>query len=218
MNKYLLSITGVAAVSIGVNSDLLDIGNKTTDNRTEQYGNLEDELLGMDADEDDDLLDGDGGISDNPELDGMLPEDLGAARGLDGEAQFTSAGTSHRGIPWRDGIITVNGKSYEFRTGGHGRGFLPAGEYVVSNGRRRTDASSMAVDGYGYSFDLSDKQDPRFPNGKIRDELRIHPDGGTPGTMGCIGIKGNGATQKQFYEDLKKELDSNGGRMKIKVG
>jgi hypothetical protein len=115
-----------------------------------------------------------------------------------------------------DGVIVLNGTTYYFRSGGGGRGYLPAGTYEVTNGRERNDVSSMIVDGYGYSFDLSNKYDDRV--GDTRTNLRIHPDGGNAGTAGCIGIQGGGETQRNFYEDLNAVVNQNGGSYTISVG
>jgi hypothetical protein len=62
---------------------------------------------------------------------------------------------------------------------------LPEGHYVARNFRVRTE-TAMVRDGVGFSVDLSDKYDPISQ--KTRTLLRIHPDGGQPGTEGCIGI------------------------------
>ncbi len=115
-----------------------------------------------------------------------------------------------------DGSIVLNGNTYYFRSGGGGRGYLPEGSYTVSNGRLRNDVSSMQVDGYGYSFDLSDAYDSRV--GGTRTLLRIHPDGGNAGTAGCIGIQGGAAEQRQFYKDLTDTIAASGGTYTIRVG
>lgn len=110
--------------------------------------------------------------------------------------------------PMGAGYMRVNGSSYQFRTGGHGRGMLPPGRYTVTPHRwHRTDAA-MTLDGVGYSFALSDAFDPVLK--VTRTLLRIHPDGGTPGTMGCIGILGGAATQKQFIQDMRAEFLATG--------
>ena len=54
--------------------------------------------------------------------------------------------------------------------------------------------------------------------GATRRLLRIHPDGGTPGTLGCMGIVGNADVQRQFREDMRAELQRNGGRFTLNVG
>ena len=46
----------------------------------------------------------------------------------------------------------------------------------------------MTRDGVGFSVNLSDKWDPAA--NRMRSLLRIHPDGGLPGTEGCVGILG----------------------------
>jgi len=73
----------------------------------------------------------------------------------------------------------------------------------------------MQVDGVGYSFAMSDKYDSRV--GGTRKLLRIHPDGGGAGTIGCIGIVGNGNVQRSFREDMRAELARNGGSFNLKV-
>jgi hypothetical protein len=113
------------------------------------------------------------------------------------------------------GKITVNGHTYDFTSGGHGRGSLPAGDYTVSN-LRNTNQAGMVKDGVGFKADISDKYDKRV--GDTRSALRIHPDGGTPGTSGCIGIKGDAATLRRFQADLAAELKRNGGKFTLHVG
>jgi hypothetical protein len=131
-------------------------------------------------------------------------------------AEFTSINNGGQLNASADGVIRINGHDYYFRSGGGGRGYLPAGTYTVSNGRLRNDKPSMMVDGFGYSFDLSNMYDSRV--GGTRTELRIHPDGGNLGTAGCIGIQGGIATQRQFYADMSTVLGSSGGNYTITVG
>lgn len=114
------------------------------------------------------------------------------------------------------GRITVNGHTYNFRSGGHGRGNLPAGAYEIRPHLWSRNNRSMNVGGVGYSFAVSDKYDSRV--GATRKLLRIHPDGGSAGTEGCIGIVGNAAVQRQFREDMRAELARNGGRFTLQVG
>lgn len=114
------------------------------------------------------------------------------------------------------GRITVNGNTYDFRSGGGGRGHLPPGDYNVTRHLdRRSDKNSMMVGGEGYSFALSDKYDSRV--GDTRSLLRIHPDGGGPGTIGCIGIVGDASVQRQFRADMLAELERNGGSYTLQV-
>jgi peptidoglycan hydrolase-like protein with peptidoglycan-binding domain len=118
------------------------------------------------------------------------------------------------------GRITVNGNTYDFRSGGYGRGNLPKGEYKVSpHMYSRNDASMSVRDKHGkvgYSYAVSNKYDPRV--GGTRSLLRIHPDGRGPGTMGCIGIVGDSRVQAQFRRDMQAELARNGGSFNLQVG
>jgi peptidoglycan hydrolase-like protein with peptidoglycan-binding domain len=113
------------------------------------------------------------------------------------------------------GQITVNGNTYQFRSGGHGRGSLPTGQYTVTPHLNSRSDRSMSVGGVGWSFAVSDKYDPRV--GGTRSLLRIHPDGGTPGTEGCIGIVGDANTMRRFRDDMNAELQRNGGRFTLTV-
>jgi hypothetical protein len=114
------------------------------------------------------------------------------------------------------GQLVVHGNAYTFRSGGHGRGSLPAGEYEVTPHLWSRPDRSMNVGGVGYSFALSDKYDPRV--GGTRRELRIHPDGLSPGTEGCIGIVGDASVQRRFREDMRAELARSGGSFTLRVG
>jgi len=113
------------------------------------------------------------------------------------------------------GKITVNGKTYQFRSGGGGRGNLPPGDYKITPHLWNRSDRTMQVGGVGWSFAMSDKYDPRV--GGTRKLLRIHPDGGGAGTIGCIGIVGNAQTQRTFREDMRAELARNGGRFTLRV-
>jgi hypothetical protein len=131
-------------------------------------------------------------------------------------AEFTNINNPNKINASADGVIVLNGNTYFFRSGGGGYGYLPAGTYTVTRGRLRNDVSSMMVDGYGYSFDLTDSYDSRVD--RTRTLLRIHPDGGGPGTAGCIGIEGDKSTQERFYSDLNAQIKTEGGTYQIKVG
>ena len=86
-----------------------------------------------------------------------------------------------------DGYFLIPQKAFacEACSGSSGLFSLPEGRYVANNFRERSEAV-MTRDGVGFSVDLSDKYDPAAK--KVRSLLRIHPDGGQPGTEGCIGI------------------------------
>lgn len=139
-----------------------------------------------------------------------------AARGnADGVANITR--TTHAGARNQmvEGQVTVNGHTYNFRSGGHGRGSLPKGDYTVTRHMDSRNTAGMVVGGVGYSFAMSDKYDARV--GGTRSLLRIHPDGGSAGTNGCLGIVGDAATQRRFREDMLAEIRRNGGSYTLRV-
>lgn len=122
------------------------------------------------------------------------------------------------------GQITVNGHTYDFRSGRDDppRLHVPPGDYRVAD-LGRTDQDAMKVDGEGWRFRIEDPSkkpgndsfgdsrtnpNPDAQQG-MRQYLRIHPDGAAPGTDGCLGILGNAETLKQFRADLQAELARN---------
>jgi hypothetical protein len=115
-----------------------------------------------------------------------------------------------------EGTMNVAGTQYAYRSGGGGRGSLPPGTYVVTEHRPSRDTPGMTVGDVGFSFALSDKYDRRV--GGTRTLLRIHPDGGTAGTAGCIGIVGGKEVQAQFRDDLTAEIRRAGGKLRLTVG
>lgn len=135
--------------------------------------------------------------------------------GGDRTANITSTSRAGRRDQLVTGNLTVNGHSYNFRSGGFGRGSLPKGAYTVTPHLWNRSDRSMSVGGVGYSFALSDKFDSRV--GGTRRLLRIHPDGGGPGTEGCVGIVGDASVQRRFREDMRAELARNGGRFTLNV-
>lgn len=118
------------------------------------------------------------------------------------------------------GVLNIGNEQYAFRSGGGGEGYLPFGTYSITNCRIRTDIGNMPtifINGFGYSCDLNDVQlDPR--TGTSRDLLRIHPDGGGPGTIGCIGIVGDAPTQQRFWDSIRLYTALKGGSATITVG
>ncbi|GBR72798.1 hypothetical protein NO1_0267 [Candidatus Termititenax aidoneus] len=92
------------------------------------------------------------------------------------------------------GILTLNAYNtpiitYQAVSGGWGKGSLPTGKY--STGKLWTpeqiaalsNAASYQVFSFGFFLPLV----PKFETD--RTELGIHPDGGVPGTLGCVGLK-----------------------------
>ena len=81
-------------------------------------------------------------------------------------------------------------------SGPFGNGALPNGLYTADNYRDRGPGSDdynpkMTIDGVGFSYDLT----PAFPTDRTL--LRIHPDGGRPGSEGCIALR---ADRKQLQD------------------
>ncbi|MCA9140656.1 MAG: hypothetical protein KDB00_27980 [Planctomycetales bacterium] len=130
-------------------------------------------------------------------------------------ARFESASRTGQTRQMMSGRITINNHTYDFRSGGHGRGFLPAGTYTVTPHRWDRSESGFSVGGVGFSFAVSDAYDSRV--GDTRTLLRIHPDGGSPGTNGCIGIVGNATVQRAFREDMRTEFGRSNNQVSLQV-
>jgi len=47
--------------------------------------------------------------------------------------------------------------------------------------------------------------------------LRIHPDGGVIGTLGCIGLSGNATTLTNFYNALKVYFNNTSTSIRVIV-
>ena len=140
----------------------------------------------------------------------------GSGRGVpNGTAQIDRTSNTGQRNQLATGRVTVNGNTYDFRSGGFGKGNLPTGSYNITRHMNSRSDRSMSVGGVGYSFAMSDKYDPRV--GATRSLLRIHPDGGTAGTLGCMGVIGNAETQRQFRADMNAEIARNGGTFRLTV-
>jgi peptidoglycan hydrolase-like protein with peptidoglycan-binding domain len=121
------------------------------------------------------------------------------------------------------GSITVSGHTYPFISGSGGSYSVPQGTYRVKAHRNSRPEAPFTRDGVGFSFLIedagrpgSDKMyDPRAK--RDRQYLRIHPDGGSPGTAGCIGLVGNGALMRQFRDNMNAELSRHGGTYTLRV-
>ncbi|MDR2206161.1 MAG: hypothetical protein LBE36_08415 [Flavobacteriaceae bacterium] len=98
------------------------------------------------------------------------------------------------------GAKRVMDKSYEGVAGGFGNGAPENGDYTVNNYFDRSPTGwyheGMNKDGVGYSFHLN----PLFSTG--RTDLRLHPDGRSEGTEGCIGLSGSATDLKGFRDNL----------------
>lgn len=111
-------------------------------------------------------------------------------------------------------------ESFDISTGGGAashktqNGPLPPGRYLATNFRIRNDVGGMIRDGIGYSVDL-DPCDGTPVYG--RDLFRIHPDGAPFGTRGCVGVQGNGATQRAARDLLRDIVAAAGGTAALKL-
>lgn len=121
------------------------------------------------------------------------------------------------------GSITVNGNTYQFRSG-NGRSFsTPQGEFRVRAHMNSRSDAGFTRDGVGFSYVMEDPRRPgsdRFYDaraGRDRQYLRIHPDGASAGTAGCIGVLGDAATLRRFRQDLNAELARNNGTYTLRV-
>jgi hypothetical protein len=102
------------------------------------------------------------------------------------------------------GIIV---ETFDGVAGGFGNGAPENGEYTVNHFRDRTPgngdySAAMNRNGEGYSYDLN----PNFETN--RDLLRIHPDGNNEGTLGCIGLSGDGANLATFRTQINNYLSN----------
>ena len=92
-------------------------------------------------------------------------------------------------------------ESYSALSGGWGVGSIQNGDYKV-NHLRDNRTGSYENHGVGFSYDVI----PKFNT--CRSELRIHPDGGTKGTKGCIGLTGHATALNSFKNSLNKLLEN----------
>lgn len=146
---------------------------------------------------------------------GAAPAAPGNNRAADGTANITRTTNAGARNQMVEGQVTVNGNTYNFRSGGHGRGSLPKGNYEITRHMDSRNDASMSVGGVGYSFAMSDKFDSRV--GGTRTLLRIHPDGRSAGTEGCLGIVGDAATQRRFRADMQAAIRASGGSYTLRV-
>ncbi len=97
---------------------------------------------------------------------------------------------------------------YKVNTGGGARnshitnGPIPAGYYRLSNFRPR-DTVGMVLNGIGFSFDLDPVMDTRVYG---RSLFRVHPDGGSEQTNGCLGVREGAARLAECRDRLRALL------------
>lgn len=93
--------------------------------------------------------------------------------------------------------LSWNRLSFSAVSGPHGKGALPNGYYHVHRNHVVTNLSAPYTIGKtSFFIPLS----PLFPT--ERSGFGIHPDGNTPGTLGCIGLVGKSVAE--FWEEWNK--------------
>jgi len=96
-------------------------------------------------------------------------------------------------------------------SGGNGGDPLPKGRYDIGVGRMVNWAQAKMKKGFqspnGKGFFISLKPKFSTTRGTVENgRFGIHPDGGKPGTHGCIGIKSNAFTFLSYYNKYKPKL------------
>ena len=86
---------------------------------------------------------------------------------------------------------------------------LPSGYFNLTNFRNRSE-NSFSKGGVGFSIDIG----PDGVGGRMY--LRIHPDGGLPGTAGCIGLT-SGVNDLRIFRDMMRNFLTNHGTMLLGV-
>jgi hypothetical protein len=136
-----------------------------------------------------------------------------------GERVFRSA----RGDPVVRGTMVINDHtgrelgSYVVNSGGGAPTFrktngpVPPGEYRVSSFRERTKIG-MVLNGVGYSFNIDPLRDTDVFG---RSLFRIHPDGGSEQTNGCLGVREGAASLRTCRDQLRDIL--NRGHVEVAV-
>lgn len=152
---------------------------------------------------------------------------LGAADiSLHGAFVGTSTFTSARNFPVAHGAFTLFSRpdaplgTFTANCGGGARNHLkrngptPPGIYRVSNHRPNRTTSGMVRLGVGFSFDL----DPAAGTQVFgRSMFRIHPDGNSPQTNGCIGLRESAENLKKAEKLILRLMQENGGSFRISL-
>ncbi len=128
------------------------------------------------------------------------------------------------------GSITLAGRTYRFNSGkGKGKGVYYStvkGEYRVARQGGYSDVRSgrpFKRNGVGFSFIIEDVRRPGSDQmwdsraGRQRTALRIHPDGASDGTQGCLGLTGSAEELRRFRDDLNAAIRANGGSITLSV-
>ncbi|MCY1074284.1 peptidoglycan-binding domain-containing protein [Archangium lansingense] len=156
---------------------------------------------------------------------GVAGATLGATQTNGGTHLTARLNNQPNGPGLATGSITVDGRTYQFNSGSRKLLSVPQGTYRVRAHRNSRSEPGFVRDGVGFSFLIEDAHRPnsdamsdrRDKADGMRTLLRIHPDGGSIGTAGCIGIVGNGATLRQFRDGMNAELRRHGGTCTLRV-
>lgn len=184
----------------------------------ERVGAFVDELLGR---SDDDAL---AMVADSESLAAPAGPHVPLPANLHGSFHGTGTFTSSRGFPAKSGILTLrdtrgNEHRFDVNSGGGAatytqrNGWTPPGIYRISNHRPNRTTAGMVLNGEGYSFDV-DPTDGTNVFG--RSLFRIHPDGGSEGTNGCLGVR-ESAQQLRACESIIADLIEEHGSFKLQI-
>jgi hypothetical protein len=85
-------------------------------------------------------------------------------------------------------LIAPDGRYWRARTGGHAKGAIPDGFYKIERPRDPHNPNKRPFkDGRGFYW-ICDTPSPYVKALLGRSAFGIHPDGGSAGTAGCIGL------------------------------
>jgi RHS repeat-associated protein len=148
--------------------------------------------------------------------DNLIAEQTGVSISITGEMRESNALLGDVKINFQadfDDGSHFTTKSFDGVAGGFGNGAPENGNYSVNNYQDRSPTGwynkGMNKDAVGFSYNLN----PQFSTG--RSLLRIHPDGNDEGTLGCIGLSGNGQGLTDFRTVLNNYLSN--GRTSLPV-
>ena len=124
------------------------------------------------------------------------------------DREYRNTGT----ITLRDPITGALLGSYEFATGGFGRGSAPFGTYELGAFRGRNDdphriGPRWMIKQQGQSED-GEAYDPRV--NRVRTSLELHSARRTPGSQGCIAVLGGPEVWAEFMNNLHHIIDEIG--------
>lgn len=140
-------------------------------------------------------------------------------------AKVNKTFTHRKGGVGHIGTLTVYKESgeatgtYMFRCGPFGSGAIPPGIYSVGPSINTNEIGMVVKDPNsgsvsGWKFPVENMWDPNA--GRIREGIRIHPDGNWAGTKGCVGISGDVTTLEDCRAKISEAIKLGGGSCKMK--